>query len=217
MAFVLNQAGTRAIRKRNESSNRKDLIMSDVLRFDQIAKRLGVGMDTVRRTVKKLEKDLDLTVIRESRSSRAQCLSEDDANKLIRYFEERDRHVDISEKVDTVGSFSSYGFFYLIQLVPELFPNRVKIGFTDNLETRLREHQTSAPTAKYVKNWECKRSWDQAVMDSITRKDCKLVLNEVYEGSIDLFGQRGDEYFRLMPDSATTVELSEHSPLRANK
>jgi hypothetical protein len=54
-------------------------------------------------------------------------------------------------------------------------------------------------------------------MDCITRKDCKLVMNEVYEGNLDLMIQRADELFRLMPDSNTTVELSEHSPLRAKK
>jgi len=54
-------------------------------------------------------------------------------------------------------------------------------------------------------------------MDCITRKDCKLVMNEVYEGNLDLMIQRADELFRLMPSSNTTVELSEHSPLRAKK
>jgi hypothetical protein len=191
--------------------------MPETIRFSELAKKLGVGIDTIRRTVAKLGSDLGMAVQRESRSSRAQCLCVDDANKLIRYFEERDKHLDSNPVVETAGSFSGYGFFYLIQLIPELFRDRVKIGYTDNLETRLREHQTSAPTARYIKSWECKRAWDQAAMDSITRTDCKLVMNEVYEGDVNGFVKRGDEFLGIMPNSTTTVELSEHSPLRPVK
>jgi hypothetical protein len=191
--------------------------MPETIRFSELAKGLGVGIDTIRRTVAKVGDDLGFAVQRESRSSRAQCLSVDDANKLIRYFEERDTHIESTPTAEKVGSFSGYGFFYLIQLVPELFPERIKIGYTDNLETRLREHQTSAPTARYIKSWECKRAWDQAAMDSITRTGCRLVMNEVYEGNVDGFVRRGDEFFGIMPNSTTTVELSEHSPLRPAK
>jgi hypothetical protein len=89
----------------------------------------------------------------------------------------------------------------------------VKVGFADNVEKRLAEHRTAAPTAKLLKAWPCKRSWDYAVMDSITRTGCKLVLNEVYEGEISGFVERGDAYFALMPDPDSERELSEHSPL----
>jgi len=39
-------------------------------------------------------------------------------------------------------------------------PNRVKIGFADSVEKRLAEHRTAGPTAKLLKAWPCKRSWD---------------------------------------------------------
>jgi hypothetical protein len=98
-------------------------------------------------------------------------------------------------------------------LVPEALPNRVKIGFADNVEKRLAEHRTAAPTAKLLKTWSCKRSWDYAAMDSITRTGCKLVLNEVYEGELKDFLARGDLFFSLMPSPDSERELSEHSPL----
>ena len=60
--------------------------MSDTIRFIDLAKKLGVGIDTIRRTVAKLGDDLGIVVQRESHSSRAQCLSVDDTDKLIRYF-----------------------------------------------------------------------------------------------------------------------------------
>ena len=138
--------------------------MSDTVRFSDLAKKLGVGIDTIRRTVAKLGDDLGIVVQRESHSSRAQCLSVEDADKLITYFEQRDKHVASTTPSEAAGSYSNYGYFYIIQLLPELFPERVKIGYTDNLETRLREHQTAAPTARYLKSWQCsdhgsKQSW----------------------------------------------------------
>jgi hypothetical protein len=97
--------------------------------------------------------------------------------------------------------------------VPEALPNRVKIGYADNVDQRLNEHHTAAPTAKLLKAWPCKRSWDYAAMDCITREECKLVLNEVYEGDIEHFLARGDAFFELMPNPNTEKELSENSPL----
>ena len=48
------------------------------------------------------------------------------------------------------ATYDRHGYFYLIQLIPEAMPNRVKIGFADNVERRLVEHQTAAPTAKLL-------------------------------------------------------------------
>jgi hypothetical protein len=102
----------------------------------------------------------------------------------------------------------------VIQLVPEALPNRVKIGYTDNMEKRLAEHQTAAPTACLLASWACKRSWDYAAMDSITRNGCSWVLNEVFEGEPKGFVQRGNEFFGLMPKPDAEYPLSTYSPLR---
>jgi len=90
--------------------------------------------------------------------------------------------------------------------VPEALPNRFKIGGTDNLEQRLSEHRTSAPTSKLIKDLDCKRSWDYAAMDSITREGCELVLNEVFEGEVNGFIDRGDSLFLNMPSQNTAFK-----------
>jgi len=108
--------------------------------------------------------------------------------------------VSAAEETSEGATYDQYGYFYIVQLVPEALPNRVKIGFADNVEKRLAEHRTAAPTAKLVKAWPCKRSWDYAAMDRITRTGCKLVLNEVYEGEIKDFLERGDVFFSMMPN-----------------
>ena len=135
-------------------------------------------------------------------------LSRDDADKLIASYEAR--RGPVTALGDEAAAFDRYGYFYLI---PEALPNRVKIGFADNVDRRLAEHRTAAPTAKLVKCWPCKRSWDHAAMDSITREGCKLVSNEVFEGLLQGFLDRAGQFFSVMPNPDSEVELSEYSPL----
>jgi hypothetical protein len=190
--------------------------MSDLLDFRDIASQCNVSYDTVRRTIKRIGKELSIEVQRKrnTKGTLSNCLSVEDANKLISYFESRKAASDFDE---SESSFQRFGYFYIIQLVPEALPERVKLGYADDAKQRLREHQTSAPTAKIVGKWPCKRYWEQTAIDSITREKCKLVLNEVYETEIEALLGRAEEFFSLMPDSSHQHSLSEHSPMKQRK
>ncbi len=105
------------------------------------------------------------------------------------------------------------GFFYAIQLVPDLDPKRVKLGFADNVETRLSQHRTSAPTATLLKSWPCKRSWERTAIDALAAVGGRLILNEVFEFSnVEAVLQRADELFALLPDPTAKVPVSDSSP-----
>jgi len=174
-----------------------------------IAKRLGVDGGTVRRFIARENETLQLTLVRGK--GEKLLLSRADADRLIASYEAR--RGPVAEVDEGSPTDDRFGFFYLIQLVPEALPNRIKIGFADNVERRLNEHKTAAPTAKLLKSWPCKRSWDYAAMASITREGCKLVLNEVFEGEVQGFIDRGDRFFAMMPAPDSERELSEYSPL----
>lgn len=182
--------------------------MPEMVSIPEIAKRLQVDGGTVRRYLAKEKENLGVELHRGKGDKL--LLSREDADRLIAAYESR--RGPIAPNEDT-SKYDRFGWFYLIQLVPEALPNRVKLGFADDVERRLTEHQTAAPTAKLLKAWPCKRSWDYAAMDSISREGCKLVLNEVYEGDIDGFLARGDAFFGVMPTPDIEKELSEHSPL----
>ena len=108
---------------------------------------------------------------------------------------------------------SEAGFFYAIQLVPELAPGRVKLGFADGVELRLSQHRTSAPTARLLRSWPCRRAWERTAIDALSAIGGALVLNEVFEfQDIDEVLRRGDEFFGLLPDPATKPALSPNSP-----
>jgi len=184
--------------------------MATMLGYADIAKRIKVDATTVRRLIARVNDELKIQLHR-GKGDKV-LISDEDANKLIAYYEARRGPIEAGDDTSP-ASFDRCGFFYVIQLVPEALPNRVKIGYADDVERRLAEHRTAAPTARLLKSWPCKRSWDYAAMDAITRDSCQLVLNEVYEGDIDGFLARADEFFRIMPNPGIEKELSAHSPL----
>jgi len=183
--------------------------MADLIGLAEIAARLSVDNRTVRRLIAQESENLGIEIQR-GKGDKV-LLSKDDAERLIASYVAR--RGPQTEAGEDVSKYDRFGFFYLIQLIPEALPNRVKIGFADNVERRLNEHRTAAPTAKLLKAWPCKRSWDYAAMDSITREDCRLVLNEVFEGDINEFLSRADSFFSVMPSPDSQRVLSEHSPL----
>ena len=192
--------------------------MPEYLTLDQVAEMVGVEVTAVRRALKAIQFSAEIEILKgkvPGRSRRALCVSDNHARLIVEHFGSRQSQTALTSSAELPINLTAggYGFFYLIQLVPELAPNRVKIGYTDNLDTRLKEHQTSAPTAKLIKSWRCKRAWDQAAMGSITRSGCHHVLNEVYEGDIDAFVSRANAFFDVMPVKDSKVPLSPHSPL----
>lgn len=105
------------------------------------------------------------------------------------------------------------GLFYIIQLIPELDSCRIKLGYTDDMNSRLQQHRTAAPTAVVLKTWPCKRSWESSIMDCLSVAHCKHILNEVFEcEDINLLINRGDEVFNIFPSPEVRVEISKHSP-----
>jgi hypothetical protein len=119
------------------------------------------------------------------------------------------RQGEVRSEVEEVSPTDDrFGFFYLIQLVPEALPNGIKIGFADNVDRRLDEHKTAAPTAKMLKSWPCKRSWDYAAMASITREAVSWFLMRCSKAKVQGFIDRGDRFFAMMPTPDSERELS---------
>ena len=98
------------------------------------------------------------------------------------------------------------GVFYLIQLEPDHDPGRFKIGFTTELEGRLRKHRCSAPFAQCLKSWPCRRTWERAGIDCTTN-GCEQLHTEVFRtSSLTEVSARADAFFSVMPKLATASE-----------
>jgi len=108
---------------------------------------------------------------------------------------------------------SEIGCFYVIQLVPELDPKRIKLGFAIDLNNRLLQHRTAAPTATVLTSWPCRRSWETTVMDCLSADSCHHILSEVFEcENLSALVDKGDSLFSILPHPNDRAALSHHSP-----
>ena len=119
-----------------------------------------------------------------------------DAERLVQDYEPR-RTTNGTAPENT--EFDGFGYFYLIQLLPDEMPDRIKIGYTDSMEQRLADHRVTNPTLKLLKSWPCKRTWERAVTASVTREGCLHVGGEVYQGDVQGFLHRAEAFFALLP------------------
>ncbi len=167
----------------------------ELVPIGQIAQELGVSKDYALRYLKRRATALGITLERGSRN--AVSLSRDDANRVADTFKPRFPDPLAEPRQIKRGNF---GYFYIIQLLPDDLPKRLKIGYTDNLEVRLSDHRTSAPTLKLVRHWPCKRGWEEAARASITRTGCHLIGGEVFDGDPGALVRAAEAFFGLMPN-----------------
>src|SRR5712692_4284276 len=102
----------------------------DVVPIKEIARELKVGKDYALRLIKRRAERLGLKPHYGKRN--AVSLSRADADRLIEDY--RPARPFLSDAKSTPG-----GCFYIIQLHPEDLPNRLKIGYTDNITVRLSD------------------------------------------------------------------------------
>ncbi len=168
-------------------------MMQQFITLKELAEEMGIDRSHARRWI--LYQGFVFQKIRDQKSGQlVNVLSENDAKKAI------DLRNEQGFGNDTISVNDNKGYFYLIQLIPELDPSRVKIGFAVNVEQRLASHRTSAPTALLLHKWSCNRKWEQTIIDSITRIDCEALSNEVYQvKDVDELIERCNKLFALMP------------------
>lgn len=171
------------------------IALPEYVSIKQLADELGLDRSNMRKYV--IKHGFNLVNIRtaDSRGQLTLALTADDA-EAVRALRESQGFCFKS----CIPQCNDDGYFYVVQVIPEFDPNRVKLGFTNDIMGRLDAHRTAAPTAQLSKHWNCHRTWEVAAAASITREDCHLIANEVYEcGSLDTLLIRADDFFAIMP------------------
>jgi len=173
----------------------------------RLAEIINMDRSHAHRYIKKLGIKPQKRRMADSNNQLANTVTEDEAALIIK---QRKTTGFTAERIPVT---TECGVFYIIQLVPELDHRRIKLGFAIDLNDRLTQHRTSAPTAEVVKYWSCKRLWEKTVMDCLTSVSCRHILNEVFEcEALNELIAWGDILFDILPDPNVACELSEHSP-----
>ncbi len=168
--------------------------MSDYVTLEQIAHDMGLDRSNTRKYI--LKKGFTFLQVRtkEARGQMVNALTVEDAEAV----KETRRKEGFT--YNTIIAENGKGYFYVIQLVPELSAARIKVGYASDIQQRLAAHRTASPTAELVKHWPCKITWERAAIDSLTRMGCRLIANEVYDCSdISTLVELGDSFFAIMP------------------
>lgn len=171
--------------------------MQDYISLRELSEKFNLDKSNVRKYV--LKQGFSFVKIRtpETKGQLTLALTIEDAEIII---EMRKSQGFLIDNKNRVSNDNGNGFFYIIQLIPELMKNRVKLGFATNIENRLRAHKTSAPTATLVKSWPSDKEWERSAMASITRIDCKCIGGEVFEcENLNELTERADIFFGIMP------------------
>lgn len=96
--------------------------------------------------------------------------------------------------------------FYLVQLEPEHDPGRIKVGFTTDIDGRLRKHRCSAPFAQCLKTWPCQRIWERTVIDCVTTGLEKLHTEVFRTQSIESVIAKAEQFFAIMPRVTCSID-----------
>lgn len=172
--------------------------ISDYVLVKDLAEELGVDRSVLRRWI--LRRGFEPIKVRApgTAGQLALALSWEEADEVR---EQRLREYDIDDEGEISFLDDGLGWFYIIQIVPELEEGRVKLGFTNDVNARLVAHKTVVPTAEVLRTWPCNRKWEYAVIESVTRTGCTVLSREVFifHNLEDLI-KNCEAFFSIMPE-----------------
>lgn len=173
---------------------------------------LADELGTYRQTIWKIVKRLGIEPYKRRDEMRRNqvigVVTEADANAIRLAFTEG-RKSSAQGAADISEFAPDEGMFYLIQLEPQHDPGRLKVGFTTDLDGRIRHHRCSAPFAEYIRTWPCRRAWERAAIDCVTF-DLEQLHTEVFRAqSLESVADRGDRFFSVMPSVRGVPEAND--------
>ncbi len=92
---------------------------------------------------------------------------------------------------------SDLGHFYAVQLLPELVPDRIKLGFSTNVPDRLRQYRMANPEARILNVWPCLKQHEWLILQQAEAWGTRVGAREVYNVTdLQSFIQNIDAYMK---------------------
>lgn len=158
------------------------------------AKTVGMDRSHAMRWLKAEKYKLHMIRGSTTRGQKSCALSSSDAIKA------RARRLSEFPKGEAQPVTTSSGYFYIVQLIPDHDPCRIKLGYSTSTRRRLSEYHTTCPEAKLLRKFDCEPAFEVAAIASVTRVGCVRVGEEVYDvDDVDALLARAKQFFDLMP------------------
>jgi hypothetical protein len=170
----------------------------DLISVIDVSNHHGKRKQTVFKVLKRL--GIEPKKIRSS-TSRGQFIAyitQDEFHRVSLELQASSVEDELEQETDAFTN-AEEGVFYLIQLEPDFDPQRFKLGFAASMSERLRALRCSAPFARVVRVWPCRRLWEKTAMDCIS-SDCERLHTEVFRAvSLDEVMAKCERFFAMMP------------------
>ena len=95
------------------------------------------------------------------------------------------------------------GLFYISQPIPEYNENRLKVGFSSNLERRQKDHRCTNPNFRIVKTYDSRKEWEKPLIKSMSNH-FHFLSEEVLEcDDVSKVVMYCDQFFQTRTDETT--------------
>ena len=167
---------------------------NDYVTLKELGEELSMDRSNLRKYILGLGIESSMVRTLESRGQLTLAVTSDQADVVRQQREEEGFLSDI------LILPKEWGSFYLIQVVPELDSQRIKVGFAIDLDSRLRDFRCIAPTCQVLVTWSCKRIWEKTAIDCLSELCIEGLSNEVFRcENLEALIGKGDRFFSLMP------------------
>lgn len=172
--------------------------MSDYVTLKEISDRIGLDRSNTRKWLK--AQGFDFVQVRDLDSRQlVNALTIEDAERAVTLRLERGFDCQRSAAATVLVANEGVGYFYAMRLMPDVAPNRIKLGFASTLQTRLDAHRTTCPRLEVVKTWPCQKVYEPAAIAAAVNGTSDLYGGEVYDvKSVDALVERLDLFFGLL-------------------
>lgn len=175
--------------------------MSEYYTTKDIASAVGLDPSSARKALRSCQIfPVRKKANEQSKGQRCDVYSQEQFDEFVRF--RADQGYD-AERFDR-GPRSESGYFYVIALIPEYNPARLKFGFATSISDRLSAHRTAAPTAVLLRSWPARRHWELPAIECATRDGAKRIGLESFDvENVQDTLNRIDELFSLLPSCQT--------------
>lgn len=166
------------------------MIPDNYISLKEASTQLKMDKGNLYHLIKKLKIKMDKT--RESNGHTINIIELSDFEKIKNY---RQNPLSNNKKITNIDYEN--GVFYVIQPIPEYNLNRIKVGFSNNIDTRKLQYSTICPSTNIIKTWQCKRCWEKTIIAQSTSSEQKLG-EEIFEvKDLEQFIKKLDFIFSL--------------------
>jgi hypothetical protein len=162
--------------------------------MSQLAKELKLDVSNARKYI--IKQGFSFIKIRtlDSRNQLTLALTQEDAETLY----ELRRNQGFGQSSSPVEN--GCGFFYIVRPLPDIAPARIKVGWTNNPQSRLSAYKTITPDAELLQTWPCRETWERAAIASVTRIGCQRIGVELFLcADVAALQERANAFFALLP------------------